>query len=257
MFNPGKPKYNLTARVTRGAERTMPRDIFELSYKIIHEAGLIGEKHVTEKGVLLDGFADVEEHHIGNFDIFYRHGGAYEKTIPETAQEISTRANIQPGSIPEELEDMAHFAAELLAEADPLSAAMPFGMYMQLPQIESMEISTPAGIQPVHYHFENDWPKPFFRPKQDKYWFDKDQLGLYLFSRYVELENLSLRWVEDNPSKILTLNPLDFVCSILSGNARRKIQAFYARKKSYEMLKADTKLAGNPDSLPSVVALLR
>jgi len=187
MTNFGEPVYSFLCVVDEEEERFMPEEIYVRSAEILKENRILGMHHLTEKGYFLEGDAKGVPKTIARFNIFYR-AGCGDKTAKELSEDISTKANLNPGTVSEELEDLAHGTAELLVEADPVAGFLPWETYSQTYLIESMEVLTPAGLQYVHFHCDNGRYIRLFKPKKERYWFDIDQVKYYIFKEFSGLE---------------------------------------------------------------------
>jgi len=232
----GKTEYNILNHIERRLPHC-PKDIYDRSVAKFQEEGLIGEKHVTEKGYLLDGYdKSIESCLVGGFDISYQPD--VQETVREFAQKVSYKANIQPGSVPEELEDAVHVAADLLAEHDPLAQFLPWSDYRSLPMIKSMELITPAGIQSTHCHYGNGMKIiRFFKPEKENYWFDLDVVKNYFFEKFRKIDDKVWKARFGNPDLLTRLWYF-----FLGGWQHRKAQRYL--EKSSALF--------NPDKVPKL-----
>jgi hypothetical protein len=251
----GKPIYNIECVIAEGTEKLMPRSIYDASVSVIEKAGLLGKHHVTEKGYFLKGFADVKESHVAGFDIFYR-AGLGDATAMDICQKIKSQSNYTSGTVAEERADIAEICGELISK-DPLASALPWNIYSQLPSIVSRTISTPAGIQNIHYHLNSGIPVRLFKPKYEACFFDIDVLSNYFGIREIRLSQKAIEIEMKNQEAALRAKNWSAVglLTMVVGSARQVADRFTAsklEKKAKKCSEFEQILLTNPDSVEVV-----
>ncbi len=179
-----KPEYRTLYNVdldVRPNSSGMPKLVYNRSVVCFKNAGLLGEKHVLENGLLVDGFdpkCDVMQE--GKFRIFYRQDNG------ESIRDIVQRAKLRTSGFNDAMQEVikhGEYAVDELERIDPLST-LPWNTYMQMPYIESMELVTPAGIQTMHAHTKDDLIR-FWKPNKEDVRYDLSTLKYYLFNQAV------------------------------------------------------------------------
>ena len=173
-------KNNLYLGIASRSEKT-PKNLYDLSVECFKKTGILGRKHINHFGRVFNGYdnkCDVVI--VGNFDIFYR------RNMEENARQILERAKLTTSGFDETGMQILEHGKEILEilEKKELLISLPWSTYRQLPFIESMEISTPCGIQSLHVHTTGGGLCDiiqFWKPKKDKFIYDVDTLKNYLF----------------------------------------------------------------------------
>ena len=228
----GKPVRNLDCVIKENTSKYMPQEIYNASVKVIEKTGILGPHYITEKGYFLEGIAKDLPQEKAYFDIFYHQE---KRTMKELNEDIQWQANLDPTKNNMIAAEMSEFTTKILTKYDPLAGLLPLGEYRQLPQIISMEISTPAGIQNVHFHVKDDLHIRLFKPKKEKYWFDFDVIKDYAFDQAIEsvgtLKSIMYRGKKDyfEYYKTMTSN-LDSIIKIYSFTGRLKFS--FAKQKA-------------------------
>lgn len=139
---------------------------------------------------MFEGFDDsVDVYYRGKFDLMY-----FEEADDETPWEMLEKLKLTTSGdndMGQEVIEMMQGVGEIIGRVDPSFNVLPYGMYRQFPISPSMELHTACGRQNLHVHCEGEGKViQFYRPRNDKYWYDKDQLKGHLtdaFLREMEL----------------------------------------------------------------------
>lgn len=148
-----------------------------------------------------------------------------------------------------------------MAESDPLSA-LPLEFYGEIPIVKSMAIQTPAGLQPVHFHYGPGMKVVrLFRPEGDNYWFDFDQVGNYLWKKSEKLQKEIERWRMANPSEIAVppfwfIRLVTYALSPISRKAREKANIWELYIKETRASDLHVALIKNCDLIKSLTTAL-
>jgi hypothetical protein len=174
--------YNIDLDIEARAEN-IPKNHYEASVECFRKAGLLGEKHVIDNGIVLNWFDPKCRKIIeGKFEL------SYIPSSEETLREWIEKKKLTTSgydSVGMEIVEHGSEIIDLLERTDPL-AGLPMNVYFSLPGIESMELKTPCGIQKTHVHTTNGKMVRFWRPKGEAAVYDFDIIKSHLLDSYTK-----------------------------------------------------------------------
>jgi len=127
-----------------------PKDLYDKTVELLKEKSLIGIKQVNKYGEIKNGYdRDCDYFRKAFLDINYN--ANIESTAPELLEHYKLTASSEDETA-QELIELGEVALESIVRADPTAAVLPWNIYTSFPICSSLEIQTPAGRQPLHYH---------------------------------------------------------------------------------------------------------
>ncbi len=191
-------KYNVDFYIN-ACHPNCPRDIYEKTGEVLREEGLIGVKHVNHFGRVFDGYdKSCETFRRGLLDIFY--SDDVEETIPEMLEKLKLVSSGDDRLAQDTIES-AEGLLEIMAMVDPCSVILPWNVYRKFPICDSLEINTPAGRQPVHYHTQDNIHYgviQLWKPRKETCWYDFDVLKYLLFDASLMSLDISIALEDAN-----------------------------------------------------------
>lgn len=159
----------------------IPELLFEASADVFRDNGLVGNKHVTSRGQLAEGFdPSCEMMRTGDYEIFLRQG--FDRSGLEYVREA-----IALGGSEEYIEKLMLLEEFLeMAEKADATLSLPVEIVgeMQLPGYTSMTLKTPCGLQGPHVHWDGGEEfTRFWKPPDEDNWYDFDVVKNFVFDR--------------------------------------------------------------------------